>query len=41
LSSSQPLRAQPRLWHKFDVIQPGKVVAWVLSDEEGGWRMKR
>lgn len=28
-------------WHKFDVIQPGKVVAWVLSDEEGGWRMKR
>jgi hypothetical protein len=28
-------------WHKFDIIQPGKVVAWILSDEEGGWRMKR
>ncbi|HYO13218.1 MAG TPA: short-chain dehydrogenase [Thermoanaerobaculia bacterium] len=39
-SSSRYLRNR-RFWHKVDVIQPGKVVGWILSNEEGGWRMKR
>ena len=39
-SSSRYLRNR-RFWHKVDVIQPGKVVGWILSEEEGGWRMKR
>jgi hypothetical protein len=39
-TSSRFLRNR-RFWHKVDVIQPGKVVGWILSNEEGGWRFKR
>jgi hypothetical protein len=39
-SSSRYLRNQ-RFWHKVDVIQPGKVVGWILGTEEGGSRIKR
>ncbi|HSK75338.1 MAG TPA: short-chain dehydrogenase [Thermoanaerobaculia bacterium] len=39
-SSSRYLRNR-RFWHKVDVIQPGKVVGWILSSEEGGRRWKR
>jgi hypothetical protein len=39
-TSSRYLRNR-RFWHKVDVIQPGKVVAWILATEEGGSRNKR
>ena len=39
-SSSRFLRNR-RFWHKVDVIQPGKVVGWILGSEEGGSRIKR
>jgi NAD(P)-dependent dehydrogenase (short-subunit alcohol dehydrogenase family) len=39
-SSSRFLRNR-RFWHKVDVIQPGKVVGWILGSEEGGARIKR
>lgn len=39
-SSSRFLRNRP-FWYKVDEIQPGKVAGWILSEEEGGWRMKR
>ncbi|HEV2845154.1 MAG TPA: short-chain dehydrogenase [Thermoanaerobaculia bacterium] len=39
-SSSRYLRNQ-RFWHKVDVIQPGKVVGWILGTEEAGSRIKR
>jgi hypothetical protein len=39
-SSSRFLRNR-RFWHKVDVIQPGKVVGWILGMEEGGSRIKR
>jgi hypothetical protein len=39
-SSSRFLRNR-RFWHKIDVIQPGKVVGWILGTEEGGARIKR
>jgi hypothetical protein len=39
-SSSRFLRNR-RFWHKVDVIQPGKVVGWILGTEEGGARIKR
>jgi hypothetical protein len=39
-SSSRFLRNR-RFWHKVDVIQPGKVVGWILGTEEGGSRIKR
>ena len=39
-SSSRHLRNR-RFWHKVDEIQPGKVVAWILGSEEGGYRTKR
>jgi hypothetical protein len=39
-SSSRYLRNR-RFWHKVDVIQPGKVVGWILGEEEGGSRIKR
>ncbi|HEY4592214.1 MAG TPA: short-chain dehydrogenase [Thermoanaerobaculia bacterium] len=38
-SSSRFLRNR-RFWHKIDVIQPGKVVGWILGTEEGGARIK-
>ena len=28
-------------WTKDPMIQPGKIVGWILTAEEGGWRMKR
>ena len=30
-----------RFWIKDPNIQPGKIVGWILTVEEGGWRMKR
>lgn len=39
-SSSRFLRNR-RFWNYGDRIQPGKVVGWVLSVEEEGWRVKR
>jgi NAD(P)-dependent dehydrogenase (short-subunit alcohol dehydrogenase family) len=39
-SSSRFLRNR-RFWHKVDVIQPGKVIGWILGSEEGGSRIKR
>jgi len=30
-----------RFWVKDPNIQPGKIVGWILTVEEGGWRMKR
>jgi hypothetical protein len=38
-TSSRFLRNR-RFWHKIDVIQPGKVVGWILGTEEGGARIK-
>jgi len=31
----------PRFWMKDPRIQPGKLVGWILTVEEGGWRLKR
>ena len=39
-TSSRYLRNR-RYWNHGGKIQPGKVVGWVLSQEEHGWRMKR
>ena len=39
-TSSRFLRNR-RFWNHGGKIQPGKVVGWILSQEEGGWRMKR
>jgi hypothetical protein len=30
-----------RFWLKDSRIQPGKLVGWILTVEEGGWRLKR
>jgi hypothetical protein len=30
-----------RFWLKDQKIQPGKLVGWILTVEEGGWRLKR
>jgi hypothetical protein len=39
-TSSRYLRNR-RFWERTTEIQPGKIVGWILSNEEGGWRMKR
>jgi len=39
-TSSRYLRNR-EFWYREPEIQPGKVVGWILSSEEGGWRMKR
>jgi NAD(P)-dependent dehydrogenase (short-subunit alcohol dehydrogenase family) len=39
-TSSRHLRNR-RFWHDGAVIQPGKIVGWVLSAEEHGGRIKR
>lgn len=39
-TSSRHLRNR-RFWNHGGKIQPGKVVGWILSREEDGWRMKR
>ena len=39
-TSSQYLRNR-RFWHEEKGIQPGKIVGWILSEEEHGWRIKR
>ena len=39
-TSSRHLRNR-RFWNHGGQIQPGKVVGWILSREEDGWRMKR
>jgi hypothetical protein len=39
-TSSRYLRNRS-FWAYDQPIQPGKVVGWILSSEEGGWRMKR
>jgi hypothetical protein len=38
-TSSRHVRNR-RFWEESDKLQPGKVVAWILSAEEGGDRMK-
>ena len=39
-TSSRHLR-NALFWHQTEEIQPGKIVGWILSNEDGGWRMKR
>ncbi|MDX1630986.1 MAG: short-chain dehydrogenase [Thermoanaerobaculia bacterium] len=39
-TSSRHLRNR-RFWHENRGIQPGKIVGWILSEEEQGWRIKR
>ena len=39
-TSSRHLRNR-RFWHDGAVIQPGKIVGWMLSTEEHGGRIKR
>ena len=39
-TSSRYLRDR-RFWQEGRVIQPGKIVGWILSVEEKGWRVKR
>jgi hypothetical protein len=39
-TSSRYLRNR-RFWHEERVIQPGKVVGWILGTEEQGARIKR
>jgi NAD dependent epimerase/dehydratase family len=39
-SSSRHLRNR-RFWREDEAIKPGKVVAWILGTEDGGWRIKR
>jgi len=39
-SSSRHLRNR-RFWGKEQAILPGKIVAWLLEHEDGGWRIKR
>lgn len=38
-TSSRYLRDR-RFWHDGRAIQPGKIVGWILSVEEKGWRVK-
>jgi hypothetical protein len=39
-SSSRHLRGR-RFWREDETIKPGKTVGWILSAEDGGWRIKR
>lgn len=39
-TSSRFLRNR-RFWQNEETIRPGKIVGWLLSDEEKGWRIKR
>jgi len=39
-SSSRHLRNR-RFWSEAESIKPGKLVAWILGTEDGGWRIKR
>jgi hypothetical protein len=39
-TSSRHLRNR-RYWREEEAIQPGKLVGWILSSEDGGWRIKR
>jgi hypothetical protein len=39
-TSSRHLRNR-RFWNHGGQIEPGKIVGWILSREEDGWRMKR
>ena len=39
-TSSRHLRSS-RFWDEDHAIQPGKVVGWILSEEEHGGRIKR
>ena len=39
-TSSRHLRNR-RYWREDETIQPGKLAGWILSSEDGGWRIKR
>ena len=39
-TSSRHLRNR-RYWREDEAILPGKLVSWILSSEDGGWRIKR
>jgi hypothetical protein len=38
-TSSRHVRTS-RFWNESVGIQPGKIVGWILSEEEKGWRIK-
>jgi len=40
-SSSRYVMGDERFWQEENSIQPGKIVGWLLSVEEKGWRVKR
>ena len=40
-SSSRYAMRDERFWQEDHGIQPGKIVGWILSVEEKGWRVKR
>jgi len=39
-TSSRHLRSR-RFWREDEAIHPGKIVGWILENEDGGWRIKR
>jgi hypothetical protein len=39
-TSSRHLRSR-RFWREDEAIYPGKIVGWILENEDGGWRIKR
>jgi hypothetical protein len=39
-TSSRHLRNR-RFWREDEAIHPGKIVAWILENEDDGWRIKR
>jgi len=39
-TSSRHLRNRS-YWREDEAIQPGKLAGWILSSEDGGWRIKR
>jgi hypothetical protein len=39
-SSSRYVMRDERFWQEENSIQPGKIVGWILSVEEKGWRVK-
>ncbi len=39
--TSSRVQRDSLFWHEDAAIQPGRLVGWILSTEEKGWRMKR
>ena len=40
-TSSRHVMRDERFWQEDHTLQPGKIVGWILSVEEKGWRVKR